>query len=605
MQRLFVVFLIWGVSLNASLMDWINPFSERAQSLHESVEGLDEVIEQALKDYGIPGLAIGIVSGKDLIYAKGFGVRNLEEKLPVTAETLFPIGSCTKAFTSFLAGMLVDEGKLYWDQPVIDLIPEFRLVDEYATQKMTMRDLLTHRSGMPRHDYMWYNSEMTREEAVHRLRYLDPSSHLRERFQYTNLMYLVAGYAMERLTGMSWEEMVQERILYPLGMSNTNFSVETLEVMPNIASGYLHRNRALHTIPYRDVSLVGPAGAINSNVMDLSHWIRMQLHNGFFEGEMLMSPSTFEEMQTPQMLITGTPESKEALIYATGMGWNIAAYRGKYLLNHDGGVDGFTSVTTLLPEEDIGVVVLANHNLTALPRFLSRHVLDRLLRVDDGKNWLQEGLESLKRHRELQQEETRIHDLQRKKDTHPSHPLEDYVGEYEHPGYGIVSIELEADQLQATFHGVTSYLKHWHYDVFEIERESEFLLVPREGMKWSFVGGVDGEIHGLHVPFENSTPEIYFEKLRSQTLSTQGYLQRFVGSYEIYGYTVEVILRGDTLFALSPGKPTCQLIPKAENEFSVKENSTYHVRFVMNDEDQVEEVLLVQPYGVFSARPKH
>jgi CubicO group peptidase (beta-lactamase class C family) len=604
MLKKIALFLIAALHLQASLFDWMYPVSDRARRAQASLEGFDQIIEKALIDYQIPGLAIGIMVDGHLVYSKGFGMRDLEKKWPVTPNTLFPIGSCSKAFTAFTVGTLVDEGVISWDTRVIDLFPEFRLWDQYATQNLTMRDLLTHRSGMPRHDFMWYNSTMSRAEFMQRLRYLEPSCDIRERYQYNNLMYVAAGFAIEQVMQKTWEELVSARILLPLDMRNTNFSVEKMEMAADFSSGYIQKGNQLKKIPLRNVSVAAPAAGINSNISDLTRWVQMQLDGGVWEQRALISPATLQEVHSPQVIITGVPESKESLMYASGIGWNIASYRGHYFVSHDGGVDGFTSVVGLLPQQGIGIIVLANKNLTPCPRYVSLQAIDRILELPTI-HWIQEGLDGLNKNKETQNENKLKEDALRKKGTSPSHSLEDYVGQYNHPGYGNVDIALADDRLQVTCNGITSLLDHWHYDVFMVAEETQDLLFSREGTKLSFCTGVNGDVEELLIPFELKANNIVFKRKAPQGLSSLEYMRQFVGPYEIYGYTVEIVVRNQALSAIIPGEPVYELVPVAENEFTVKSLTGYTVRFILDTVGKVAEVLLIQPYGTFTARPKH
>lgn len=604
MIRICIFFFFAAIHLNASVLDWFSSLSDKAKRAQAVMEGFDEIVEKALVDYQVPGLAIGVVVDGHLVYAKGFGYRDVEKKLPVTADTLFAIASCTKAFTSFAVGTLVDEGLLDWDQLVIDVLPEFRLYDQYATQNLTFRDLLTHRSGMPRHDFMWYNSMMTRAEVMHRIRYLEPSCDFRERYQYGNLMYLTAGYAMEQLTGKTWETLVTERILNPLDMKHTNFSVDEMQKESDFALPYREKNGQFKKMALRNISLIGPAASINSNVNDLSRWIQMQLNGGSFEKVPLISPATLQEMHTPQVIIPGAPESKESLIYAYGIGWGIASYRGQYFLSHDGGTDGFTSVVGIMPQKGVGVVVLANRNITSLPRFLSLQAVDRVLELP-FIDWLKEGLDGILKSKETAKESMLKDDLLRKKGTAPSHSLEQFAGEYEHPGYGVVTIECVDGKLRGTFNGITGLLDHWHYDVFLISEEIQDTFFSREGTKITFRNNIKGDIDELIIPFEPKSSDIVFKRKIEEAHSTIAYLRQFIGLYEIYGYTVEIAIRNHALCAVIPGQPLYELISSgAENEFIVKSMTGYTVRFLLSNEGKVEEVLLVQPYGAFSAKPK-
>jgi len=605
-MRYLVLFLLSVVYLNASLFDYFAGFSlsDKAKRAQNVMAGFDPLVEKALKDYGVPGLSIGVVVDGHLVYAKGFGMRDLEKKLPMTADTVCPIGSFTKGFTAFAMGTLVDASLLSWDEKVIDLLPEFRLNDLYATQKLTVRDLLTHRSGMPRHDFMWYNSKMSRAEVLRRLQYLEPSCEPRARYQYNNLMYLVVGYVMEQLTHKSWETIVKEKILTPLQMIHTHFSLEEMQRENDHAVPYVERGGVLRKMKHRDISLIGPGGGLNSSVNDLSHWLQMLLAQGVYEGRSLISSSTLQEIYTPQVVVTGVAETKEEIIQAYGMGWYISSYRGQYFLSHDGVSDGFTSVIGLLPHRGIGVVVLTNRNLSSLARVIALQAIDRALELPPI-DWVQEGMDAMRKGKEGVKENKLKEDLSRKKGTTSSHPLEDFVGSYEHPGYGVISIELVAGRLQITFNGITSLLDHWHYDVFQIAEETQEMFFSREGTKISFRNNLMGEVAEILVPFEPKIQDIVFTRKAKESHSDLSYLRQFTGVYEVYGYTVEISMRGQGLCAIIPGQPVYELVPSpSENEFTVKALSGYTVRFVLDENKQVTEVLLVQPYGALTATPK-
>lgn len=598
-----VIMLCAFAQLQASIFDWFSPLSDKAKRAQTVLEGFDATVEKAIKDYQIPGVAVGVVVDGHVVYAKGFGFRDLEKKYPVTNHTMFAIGSCTKAFTSFAIATLVNEGLLHWDQRVIDIAPEFRLYDQYATQNLTIRDLLTHRSGLPRHDFMWYNSNLSRIDVMRKLRYLEPSCNLRERYQYNNLMYLAAGYAVEQLTGKTWEELVQERILQPLEMKHTNFSIEEMQKSNDFAFPYIEKNGNIEKMNFRDISLIGPAGSMNSCLNDLSHWVQMQLNGGIYKNIPQINPSLLQEMQTPQVIVPGAPETKESVLYAYGMGWGIASYRGQYFLSHDGVSDGFTSTIGLLPQHGIGVIILSNRNFCSFPRFLSIQIIDRVLELPHI-DWLKEGLEGIQKTQTLSNEDLSIEAQLRKKGTTPSHPLEDFVGTFEHPGYGTISIGLTHGHLSANFNGISSELEHWHYDVFSIKQENQHTFFSRIGSKITFRGDIRGDIDEVSIPFEPTVSDIVFKRKREEILSHASYFRKFIGLYEIYGYTVEIAIRNHTLCAIVPGQPVYELVPGSENEFTVKSMNGYNLRFVLSPEGRVEEALFVQPYGAFTAKPK-
>ena len=604
-MKIIFLFVVTLAYCYAGEFDWLDASSPKEKRIGQLMQELEPAIVKALKDFQVPAVSLAIVSEGRLVYAKGFGWRDAENLLPASAETVYSIGSCSKAFTSFLAGTLVDEGLIRWDQRIIDIYPEFRLLDGHATLNLTMRDLMSHRSGMPQHDLMWYNSStLTRMEVMRRLRHLQPSCDIRERYQYNNLMYLVAGFTMEHLMARPWEDLVAERILGPLGMTHTSFRVADMQAQVDFAVPYLEKkDGALKRMTFRDISLIAPAGGINSNVVDLAKWVQLHLSGGLFGGKSLISPATMQEMHTPQMIVPGTPETNESPIFTTGLGWNIVTYRGHYYVSHDGGVDGFTSVIGFLPKTDLGMIVLSNKNLSTLPRYLSLQIIDRLLDLPYN-DWLQEGVDALEKTKNAKAESMKKDGLAQKMGTHPSHAIQDYAGEYSHEGYGTLTIREKDGKLSIFMNDLECLLDHWHYDVFVISEEAQDMYRTREGAKISFQNGLSGEIEKLVIPFEPKSGDVVFRKLASESLSGQAYLKQFTGVYEIYGYVVEIVLNKGVLSALVPGQPRYELVPESKNEFSVKSLAGYTVRFLMDQVQKVEEVLLVQPYGAFSAKPK-
>ena len=243
----------------------------------DSIDGLGKFIDEQLQISKVPGLAIAIVKDGEVILSQGFGKRNIDQDLEATAETLFAIGSCTKAFTTTAMGILVDEGKLDWDKPVREFLPTFKMFDPYVSDHMTPRDLVCHRSGLPRHDFMWYGAPYTRQEIFDRLQYLEPSKDFRAVWQYQNLMYMTAGYLAGQIAGCDWEAFVRQRILDPLDMHSSNFSVDASQQAPNFAIPYNEKDDVVRPIPFRNIDAVGPAGSINSSVSEMARWLLLNL----------------------------------------------------------------------------------------------------------------------------------------------------------------------------------------------------------------------------------------------------------------------------------------------------------------------------------------
>jgi CubicO group peptidase (beta-lactamase class C family) len=277
----------------------LHPAVSLAQDPTISLAGYDSFVNQAIKDWEVPGVAIAIVKNGEVILAAGFGMRDVASKLPVTSKTLFAIGSCTKAFTTFVMGTLVDEGKLAWDKPVRTYAPEIQLYDRAAAELLTPRDLVTHRSGLPRHDMVWYNATLSRKEIVARLPYLEPSEPIRSKFQYNNIMFMAAGYVVDSLTGMPWEEAVRKRIFEPLEMTGSNFSVKDSQKSSDFARPYEDRDDHIVPIPFRDITNAGPAGSINSNVTDMARWLIVNSQKGKIAGKQIISPAVLADIHTP------------------------------------------------------------------------------------------------------------------------------------------------------------------------------------------------------------------------------------------------------------------------------------------------------------------
>jgi CubicO group peptidase (beta-lactamase class C family) len=603
MKRFIFVMACSLISVSAQAGFWGSSLSKKAERAQAMLEGLDLTIAQVLKDYNVPGLAVGVVVDGHTVWLKGYGFRDLAKQKPVTPDTLFAVGSCTKAFTTFALGTLIEEGLLDWDTRVIDVLPDFRLWDQYATQNLTLRDLITHRSGIPRHDFMWYNSSFSREDLLKRLRYLEPTCNIRERYNYGNLTYLIAGLAMERMKGETWETLVSQKILTPLGMKKTNFSIAKMQESDDFAFPYLERNGSLKQIPFRDFHAVGPAAAMNSNASDMTHWIKMLLARGTYEDRPMISSGLIQEMFAAQVVISGYVENKEAQFNAYGLGWCINSYRGHYYVSHDGGPDGFTSVVSILPYDNIGVVVMANKNLINLPRYLSLEIVDRILELP-SRNWLPQGLEEWKASRKAEEDARKSEEQMNKKGTMPSHPLSDYEGKYEHPGYGIVEVTQKGDKLEALFNGISCHLDHWHYDVFSIAEETQDVLISRNGMKFTFRTNLSGEIDQLLIPFEPKSPEIVFQKKMSDNFSDLSYYRQFLGTYEIYNIVFEFVIRDRTLVAVIPGQPLYELVPTNENEFNVKSRLDVSVRFMKDADGEVNQVQMISPYGAYTAHRK-
>ncbi len=570
-----------------------------AAKARQALEGIGDIVSEAIADWKTPGLALGIVVGGEVVLAAGYGYRDLERELPVTPQTVFAIGSCTKAFTAFVLGTLVDEGKLDWDTPLIDLLPDFKLYDEYATNHIKPLDLINHRSGLPRHDMVWYNNEdISRRELVRRLRYLEPNKELRELWQYNNLMYLTAGYLTEHLTGQAWEDVVRERIFEPLDMVSSNFSVEVSQQAADFALPYMEKKDEILPIPFRPITVMGPAGSINASIEDMVNWVKLQLGNGALEGQEVISPGTLFMLQTPQMVMPGQPDSPEETPRSYASGWMVSTWRGHYRLLHGGNIDGFSALVMFFPNDDLGIVTLSNRSADPLPGHVTKTVADLVLELEP-RDWIGDAAVERDEIKTFVDEGQEKKELFRKKKTKPSHKLEKYAGEYEHPGYGVVTIEREGKQLTAIYNDMVMPLDHWHFDVFSVmERDDE--VIP-EDLKIVFHTDARGVLSRLTMSVEQFVDPIAFERLPDRRLRDPAFLQRLVGDYEVPGQMLKVTLQGNVLRLQAGGQPTLELEPKGADEFTVKGIGGIEIRFVLEDEGPASELIIIQAGGVFTA----
>jgi CubicO group peptidase (beta-lactamase class C family) len=488
------------------------PTSTATTSTH--LQDLEAQVHTVMAESNVPGLALLILKDGEVVLSRGFGKRNVAAGLPVTPRTLFPIGSSSKAFTAAAIAMLVEEGKLEWDKPVRHYLPSFKLHDPFASERMTPRDLLCHRSGLPRHEIMWYNALFTRKEMVERLQYLEPSVDFRVVFQYQNLMYATAGYLIECVTGKTWEEFVAERIFKPLGMDRTNTSVHDSQQTDDYALPYAEEEGEVKEIPFYDrVQATGPAGSINSSLEDIKHWLLFQLNNGKHGETQLLAAEQLAQNHTPQMLIPASPilNFQESSTSSYGMGWEIGAYRGHRMLQHGGSINGFAAQVVLLPDDQAALAVFTNLGGTLAPYAVAFYACDYLLGVE-APDWNGRWKEELAKLKALgAQQAAELAQAERVPDAPPSHPLEAYTGTFEHPGYGVAVVTLNDRQLYLTYNDVTAPLTHFHYDLFEM-----FIKLAQYKAKVSFTTGETGAIESLAANLEPAVKAIVFTRVASK-----------------------------------------------------------------------------------------
>lgn len=568
-----------------------------AKSPSVKLKGFNSFVNQLLQEWRVPGVAITLVKDGQVILARGYGLRDVKKNLPVTGQTLFAIGSCTKAFTATAVGVLVDRGKLKWDDPLRHHLKDFKLKDPVATRQMTAVDLMCHRSGLPRHDFAWYNAPASRRELYQRLAFLEPTEPFRYRFQYNNFMFMTAGILVEELTGKRWEDFISETLLSPLGMTRSNFSVIDSQAADDFSLPYNIKNDNPMAVPFRNIDSIGPAGCINSCARDMARWLLLNLNRGKWKGKQMISENTLAFLHTPNM-VTGSPVSKEKefLFTTYGLGWGIGSYRGAPVINHGGGIDGFVSLVSLLPRQNAGVVILTNCDSTGgyVTGIIGRNLYDRIL----GRKPIDWNSKMRKRWEKAQEEEKKARekkDTRRVKGTTPSHPLEDYCGVYDNPGYGSLQIKNGENRLMMVYNNIDFKLDHYHYDVFQasIPDEDSYLV--------NFATDTKGMIHAVSIPFQIGVDDIVFSRVADKKMRDPEFLKRFAGRYRLNQMILTFALVQDHLVLKISGQPDHELVPYRGNQFTVKKLKGYSLEFVEDDQGAVSAVKLVQPNGVFTA----
>ena len=464
---------------------------------------LEGFVTQQLTDFNVPSMSITVVKGEEAIYSKCFGYKDLENKLPPDENTVYAIASLSKAMTATCVGILVDEGKLSWDEPVTNYLPEFRMDDDFATKNITLRDMLSHNSGLPRHDMAWYNKKEcdTTANLVERIRYLKLNKSPRSLYEYNNFMFMAAGYVIERVTGVPWDKFIVERLFKPLGMNSSSAVAKGLSGAENKALPYKPIKNSLGDTTltkYLNFDGMGSCGTVNSTISDMAKWASMNLLGGTYKGKTILSKKAIKEIHTPNAVQRAMPTIPEIPIICYGLGWGVRAYRGHSNLVHAGGIDGFSTYISLLPNSNVGIVVLANVVGTNAHFAVANTFKDFMFGLPE-KDWAAHMKNDAQK---MLDEITKKNDAviaARKSDTMPLKPLESYVGTYEHKGYGKVEIDLKDGKLHMSFNGMSAELTHSNYDTFDVDLfdEAVTFLIPVR----FFLDRV-GDVSQLHVDFE-------------------------------------------------------------------------------------------------------
>jgi len=478
---------------------WIFIFVSSAllnsQVSKQDLAKIDATVKKAFELFRPTGLAVAIVQDSAIIYHKAFGFSNAEKKTPLNTTSLFNIASCTKAFTAAAIGILVDEGKLKWTDKVTDYFPEFRLSDDYISREMTIEDLLCHRSGLGTFygDLLWYNTDYTDAEVMKRMRYEPITRRFGIEFGYQNVMFMIAGDIIEKVTGSTWSEFVESRIFKPLGMTQSRPSNDELSGGQDIAMGHLDDK----VIDIYDFNAAKPAASIYSSVDELSLWTSLLLNKGSLAGKRIISESSLERIMEPHTILNrGNSQKQHGINFSMyGMGWVLFDYSGQKIAEHDGGMPGYISKVTLMPEQKISIVILNNGNEGFVDNALRGDLMDIFLKGKDY-DWTGEYSATKKRYEVYEAKEKTLRLENRIADTKPSLVPDGYTGTFRDKNYGDAIITKEGEKLKLTFLPSKKVfygnLEHWHYDTFKVEFQDKFLTYGLITFSFDSEGNVAG-----------------------------------------------------------------------------------------------------------------
>ncbi len=431
---------------------------------------LDAYYAEALKAWDVPGMSIAIVKDGEVVFSKGYGVKELGKRGTPDDNTLFAIASNSKAFTTAVIAQLVEEGKLGWNDKVKDHLSYFELYDPWVSNAVTIRDLLSHRVGLGTFsgDILWYRTTLSAEEIVRRVKHLPKAYDFRSGYGYSNVMYITAGEVIRKVTGKSWGENVRERFFEPLGMTRSITTSKAIEAKGNAATPHALIDGEHKPISWEDWETVGATGGVISSVKDLSQWMIFNLDHGVWKGDTLLSPQSRNMVWTPHNMfgVNHTDGDQTTHLRGYGLGWGIRDYHGRMWISHTGGYPGMLSTVVLIPDEKLGVVILTN-GMRSVFGPLARYTVDAFLDVPE-KDWAAEALESLNARKDTRIEERKE---ARVLGTRPTHDLDAYVGTYVADAYGKIIVKEDSGKLAIEFEhtpDLNATLEHWHYDVWQI-----------------------------------------------------------------------------------------------------------------------------------------
>jgi CubicO group peptidase (beta-lactamase class C family) len=559
---------------------------------------LDALAAEAMAEWKVPAVTLAVVQNGETVLLKAWGQRDVEANLPATPQTQFVICSITKTFTATALALLVDEGRLDWTKPVRDYIPEFRLHDPIATERVTVRDLLCHHSGLPRHDWIWIPGDLKPTEMMMALRHLEPARDIRTEFQYNNLAYNAAGLVAERISGQSFEQFIRTRLTDKLKMP-VSFSAEEYAAASEAAVPYLVERGDVRSRSKFFPITTTAAGAITTSIASIANWMKFLLAEGEFAGERLLSPSLIREMQTPRVH-ESTPEFEEFGHGHYGLGFRSSSYQGERTVGHSGGWLGWSTLMRLIPARNIGVAVFTNTAGNPLPSILINRIHDHV----SGKEpvpWLDRLRDMRRKGLAQQKSDEAAKPTMRKLNTQPSHDLADFCGAYEHPAYGHMVITQDGEALRWAWRGMGAALSHRHYDSFQLPYV--FGDLNPDDLVISFATDRDGNIASLSAQLEPLVSDIVFTRAASGECMDPAFRKACIGEY-IRGEATHVVsddAEGQLTLKI-PFQPLYQLRPYQGATFTIARLDGYRVEFRRDAAGAITELAYHQPNGTFVAK---
>lgn len=563
----------------------LSPFLTIAQTINvaQKLGDFDPIVNQILKDWNVPGCGVGIVVKDKLVFAKGYGYRNVEKKLPVTSNTLFQIASNSKLFTATAVGLLVDQGKMNWDKPVKNYVPRIQFYNDELTNNVTIRDMLSHRTGISRHDGIWYKSSFSRAELFNRLKFLEPSLPLREGYLYNNLMYMAAGQIIEDISGQTWEKFVNANIFTPLSMTHSIFVTEDMAKQADFMAPYYEKRDTNTLLPYplyTEMQGVGPCGSIISSINDMSKWMIAQMNGGKYNGKQVIPQNVITESLQPASLSARMPTKYfENINSMYGMGRSTSSYKGHYRTQHGGAIGGIYSLVTMQLTDSIGVIVYVNgtHG-RPINDILTNMIYDKLLDLPKT-DWNERALSSYLKGKETARISRQNPNVDQIKNTEPSHALADYIGNYEDAAYGKIKIEEKNEQLGFTFNNMTLPLNHYHYDRFDTPNDEIY-------GSYSILFDTDAQGSISQAKISMDEKEVVFLKKADAKFTDEKYLKNLIGKYELNTSTAIIELSNQELTLLSLPAPPMHLVGYKNNSFKIKEFSDQIIEFNLDSNGQ-------------------